>query len=307
MFPAEAHSVLKYLIVVGVLFTLVGTAGIPSANASKHYVIIADGVVSGSGTAGTGSFASGTIFDNSNSDGRIGFSGILVKDGITTDAAAIGALRTLVTASPILPCGSAPEIAISGVVILGRFEGQQVLAYGCVGTNLPVGLDVYTYDAAGQRVVTFSGKGNGTVTVSNGSLAGSLTVATAVPGSGTAGSGTLHVAEASGITSTSQVVGGGAFVGNLDLAGAVSGVYDRKNVSVIFSSDTCTLIGSGSVTAGSFLAQPVVNSLHLSTCPPSSAPQTTIYTILVGFNDSPIFKGHTLGTLKAVGATWIDA
>jgi len=284
---------------LAVLAIFATSLALPPVNAASATQWSFIGLESVSGTAGDGVLASALLFDTGRQTGSIGIAGELRQGAIHVDAAAIGALRTITTAPP-LPCGSSGEVGFQGVLTSGSFKGQNILAYGCVGTDVPVGLDIYTYDAAGHRVDTLHGSGSGTVLSQKGRLAGGLVAAKALPGSGTAGSGTIYVAEAVGLTSDSKVLGGGAFVGTL--SSDVTGVWLTKHID---GPNSCTVVGTGVANAGSFAGQPVTSSVSLSTCPPtSSGPQAVEYTFVVGFSDSPSFTGHAPGTLQPNGNIW---
>ncbi len=280
------------VIIVGILASMFGVVG--TASAAHNFQVEIDGVVSGGGSAGTGSLAAAAIFSVSDSSGGGAFSGTV---GGVQASGLFQVNSGIFVSSSTVPCPMG-QVSAGGNVTSGSFSGEQVLVASCIGSG--VAASIIFHNDAGE---VFSGQGTGTAAVSRGSGTVSTFVATGVTsGSGSAGSGTIYTAEADGTTEDDTLVGGGAFTGTVSDHPTQQG--NTWGIHAVSFQSGCTLIASG-VTAsfGSFPNQPVSSTYTPVTCPPTSlGPQTARFVYVVGGEVSPIYKGAGSAAFKFVTA-----
>jgi hypothetical protein len=248
-------------------------------------------IVTGSGSAGSGSLAVAMFFSFSAANGAGSFSGDL-----HANLGYSGGLFRLTVSNPanapLLPCPTG-QLSAGGSVTSGSFLGEQVLFAACLGIAVP-GLFVIYHSTPSNP--DFSGQGTGSATYSKANLKAMFTAESVASGSGTAGPGTIYTAEADAVLRDNSLVTGGAFVGTV--SDQPSGnIWNGFSATV---PSGCTLTTSG-VTAsfGSFPKQPVSSSYTPLTCPPSSiGPQPASFIFVLGDNASPIFKATGDGRIE---------
>ncbi len=259
----------------------------------------------GTGTAGTGSIAVAAFFSSSTSSGAGGFAGRVLQSFQNAVNPSLRGVFSLTTATsalvPIIPCASG-EIGAQGTIIAGNFTGQTVVVFSCVGSGVIGGLRIINMNSS-PFTITYDGEGTGNAKVSSAPILAGAVLAANTDGSGSAGKGSVDYAEALAVTPNNSLPSGGAFVGTLAGAGAmtdVSGLFRTDAVSV--STNTCTASLSGPITAGSFLSGVVTTLVTLSTCPPTSpGPQNVTGRTTVALNGNLLFTGNLRGWLQDTG------
>ena len=302
---ARAAKLLSLLIITGLLASIMlGSVGIAyglNARSSAH----AQEIVTGSGSAGSGTLAVAyvsTFPDSINGAGA--FSGSLMPLGIGgTNFDAMGLFILNVTKpanTPSLPC-STGQVSAEGVVTWGSFLGAKVLVAGCIGSSVP-GAFVVEYKDGEDA---FRGQGTGAASTLKANMKAMFTAEGVTTGSGTAGPGTVYSAEAVGALRDNSLFGGGAFIRTtLDVPiGQNNWITNSASIQ-----PGCTLTTSG-VTGqfGSFPNQSISSSYTLTTCPPTSTGPQAIRLYTVGIGDAgQVYKGTGTANLSISGKLYAD-
>lgn len=302
---------MAFISITGILASLIGSANlVPARAVAPSFFDVFTEHVTGSGTTGTGSVAAAAFFSPASSGhpglGIGGFAGRVRPFFAHGGEFSVKGVFSLTTATsdliPVIPCASG-EIGGQGTVVSGNFTGQTVVVFGCVGTGTVGGLRIIDMSTS-PFTVTYDGQGTGRwrfLQQPSGSRV--LAVAANTDGSGSSGTGSVDFAEVTGITSETEALlgGGGAFVGTLNGAGAitlVSGIFGIDSVS--FSASVCTANLSGAIANGSFLGQRVTTSVSLVTCPPTSfgpGPHDATSVLTIGTGSNIIYKGQGKGII----------
>ena len=292
------------LIMVVSVFSVLALGSVSGAKGIIKSVGIQGGS-SGIGKAGTGSVAVAAFFSSASSSGAGSFAGRVKPFFAQGNLFSMRGVFSLTQASsdliPVLSCASG-EVGAQGIVIAGNFTGQVVVVFGCVGTGVVVGLRIIDVSSS-PFTITYDGQGVGDTVVSSSPILAGAVLAGNTDGSGSAGTGSIDVAEAVAVTSDGGLLGGGAFVGTLSGAGAVTrvaGVFVPSDALsfAVFIRLTCSALIPGVITGGSFLGQPVTTSVSLDTCLPTCpGPQTATGSFTIGTSSNIIYSSTRTHTM----------